>query len=312
MTEIVRFEESRIPDVHRLWARFYPARYHVDEDLLRTHTVGCPVFDWGVSSLAYRDGEPVAMALFKKAAAPSLYNGDQDLAHLSSLAFTDVDAAIDLLAPAKQMLRDRGVRHVAFGADSLHFFPGCPVDAPLLRSFLMVEGFDFGDEYVDLERDLSDYRNPFPIPEGVEIRPTVATDRDALQTFLEREFPGRWRYDVLGAFDREGPRTVVAAFEEGEVCGFALIQQEGCRVPIGGAVWRSDLGSNWGALGPIGVSTSERGRGLGNAVLGEGLAELSRRGARKTIIDWTTLVRFYGGHGFQVTRTYQAARLPLS
>jgi predicted acetyltransferase len=54
-----------------------------------------------------------------------------------------------------------------------------------------------------------------------------------------------------------------------------------------------------------------RGQGLGDALLAHSLADLSRKGTRQTIIDWTTLTEFYGKHGFAVTRSYRAYRLAL-
>jgi len=71
------------------------------------------------------------------------------------------------------------------------------------------------------------------------------------------------------------------------------------------------LGENWGSLGPIGVSAGLRGRGSGHALLGQALSHLRDLGARRTIIDWTGLVDFYGRHGFEVTRRYQYLSLAL-
>ncbi len=107
------------------------------------------------------------------------------------------------------------------------------------------------------------------------------------------------------------PSTVFGLFHGSRVDGFALIQGDGCLDPIGGAVWRVDLGSNWGSLGPIGVSKDLRGRGSGHALLGKALEHLRNQGRRRCIIDWTGLVSFYGAHGFEVTRTYQYMSLNL-
>jgi hypothetical protein len=41
------------------------------------------------------------------------------------------------------------------------------------------------------------------------------------------------------------------------------------------------------------------------------LEHLRDHGARRTIIDWTGLVDFYGKHGFEVTRTYNYMTLDL-
>ncbi len=315
-----------------LWCRFMPARYAVDADLLRSHTVESPLFDWGASAIELEDGLPVGFVVVKKSANPLLFKGpDPDAAHVNSMAFDRPEIAIDLLAYAKATLRNRGVCRLVFGQDSRHFFPGCPVDCPQLNSFLMVEGFDISPtEQHDVERDLDGFEpddaSMAPLgglnavrrqlagePHGLD--PHVAWVGPAhlrlLAEFLEREFPGRWHHDVLDKIGTEGHGKVLGLFEQGACQGFALTQQADDRLPIGGAVWRRDLGPHWGSLGPIGVSKSVRGRGLGKALLGAGLLGLSQRGARRTIIDWTTLVDFYGLFGFEVSRTYRSMALRL-
>jgi GNAT superfamily N-acetyltransferase len=295
-----------------LWNRFAPGRYHIDAQLLRQKTVECPVFDWGASIIEEADGEILAFTVVKKSAA-QLYNGpDKDTAHLNMIAYCDPHYGVDLLAEAKQTLRNRGVSRLVFGQDSAHFFPGCPLDFHGLKDFLMIEGFAEGGEAVDLERDLSDYRNPYSLPDDAEYRPMEKKDLGRLIAFLDREFPGRWKYDTLAKVDAEGPDCVFALFRDDRVDGFALIQDWQDTMPIGGAVWRKDLGEQWGSLGPIGVSKDLRGKGYGHALLGEALCHLRDRGARRSIIDWTGLVQFYGRHGFVPTRTYKSMFLSLS
>lgn len=315
-----------------LWCRFMPPRYAVDAALLRSHTVESPLFDWGASAIELEDGRPVGFVVVKKSANPVLFKGpDPDAAHVNSMAFDRPEIAVDLLAYAKGTLRNRGVCRLVFGQDSRHFFPGCPADCPQLSSFLMVEGFECSPvEQFDVERDLRGFEpdeasmTPLGGLDAVRRQLQEGGDGDAprvawvgqanlrlIADFLEREFPGRWHHDVLDKIGTEGHGKVLGLFEEGVCHGFALTQQANDRLPIGGAVWCNDLGPDWGSLGPIGVSKAVRGRGLGKALLGAGLWGLSLRGAKRTIIDWTTLVDFYGAYGFEVSRTYRSLSLRL-
>ena len=130
--------------------------------------------------------------------------------------------------------------------------------------------------------------------------------------FFEREFPGRWKYDILTKIEKEGTYNgIVILLHKGGVHGFASLQDVNSKYPIAGAVWRNSLGPNWGTLGPIGVSQKVRGHGWGGAMLSAGLLELQRRGTKRCLIDWTTLDEFYGKHGFEKTRIYQAGRLQI-
>ncbi|AIE83466.1 GNAT family N-acetyltransferase [Fimbriimonas ginsengisoli] len=293
------------------WNSFYPERYRIDADLLQLKTVQCPVFDWGASYVEQADGETLGFVIVKKSAG-LLYPGlDRDQANLSAIGYCDANFGVDLLADLKRLLRNRGCTRLVFGQDSDHFFPGCPEDFPSLINFLTVEGFAPTGVSNDLERDLADYENPYATPEGDELRLMEAKDIPALEEFFEREFPHRWRYDVMRKIEADGPGCVFGLFHGDRVDGFALIQQSGHKCPIGGAVWHNDLGENWGSLGPIGVSAALRGKGSGHALLGNSLTHLKNAGVRRCIIDWTGLVEFYGRHGFEVTRRYRSMVLDL-
>ena len=188
-----------------------------------------------------------------------------------------------------------------------------------MGGFLRKHGFVAGGLAFDLERDLSSGEQrvgsgePFSPPAAPQssFRTLADADVPALDNFLARSFPGRWRFDVMRKVKAEGARTVFGLFVNGRCEGFALLQGEGCALPIGGATWRNDLGQSWGSLGPIGIAESIRGGGLGAHLLHQALVELRARGARRTIIDWTGLLDFYGAEGFEVTRAYRSYRWEL-
>jgi GNAT superfamily N-acetyltransferase len=278
-------------------------KYRIEPDLVIQNLLGHQLLNAPVSF--WDDQSFVAI----KNSAASLYQGpDPKTAHLSLFAGPQASA---LLRHSIDSLRDQGYDSLVVGMDSGHFLPGAPVEIPWIEPWLTGEGFVAGGEAVDLERDMRNYAFEVPPLPG-ERRTLGKDDLPKLERFLQREFPGRWRYDVMRKVDVEGPQTVFGLFIEGEGEGFALLQGEGCRLPIGGAVWKTDLGPSWGSLGPIGVSKALRGQGQGYALLGAALLELKRRGAHRSIIDWTGLVSFYGAHGFKVNRTYRSYRLDLS
>jgi GNAT superfamily N-acetyltransferase len=293
------------------WNSFFPSRYRIDAELLRLKTVECPAFDWGASAIEVADGEILGFVVVKKSSSV-LYSGpDKDTVHLGALAYREPQFGVDMMSDVKRLLRNRGAQKLAFGADSGHLFPGCPMDCATMQGFLMVEGFEPTGEVVDLERDLRDYQSPAPRPRDAEFQNLEEGDIPSLERFLEREFPGRWHYDVMTQVGEQGPGTIFGLKIRGQVEGFALLQGPDQKRPIGGAVWRNDLGEHWGSLGPIGVSKAVRGRKLGGALLGAALEELRDRGTRRSIIDWTTLVEFYGKHGFEPTRRYRSLSLRL-
>ena len=309
----IDFRNIDFDALERAWNRFHPSKYAVDASILRYNTVESPVFDWGASCAQVNDDGEIAAFVIIKQPANRLYVGpDKDVFHLSAIGFCDPQTAVDLFASARDMLANRGASRIVFGMDSRHFFPGCPIDVPAITNYLTIEGFSAGGEAVDLERDLVDYVNPFPIPSEFQFRIASDVDIPAVDDFLRREFPGRWRYDSAQRIAAEGRPTVAYGMFDGTICeGFAILQDWTCKHPVAGGVWRADLGDHWGTLGPIGVAKHLRGNGAGNALLGKALEYQRDQGVRKCIIDWTGLVKFYGGHGFKVNRTYRSMSLRL-
>ena len=61
----------------------------------------------------------------------------------------------------------------------------------------------------------------------------------------------------------------------------------------------------WGQLGPIGVSQGCRGAGYGAACWTRACAACAMPGVDGCVIDWTSLLDFYGKFGFQPYRQYE-------
>lgn len=307
----IGFDNANFAELAALWNRFFPAKYGVGPDLIRQNSVESPVFDWG-ASVIYKLGEAVlGFVVMKRSGTPTLYRGyDPDQWHLSALAFSEPEVGVDMLAYAKSVICDRGATKLVFGQDSSHFFPGCPMDCPNLRDFLMVEGFtEHQGNCFDLEHDMADY-TPKPgclerLTGNVCVRPVAQSEKGQLEQFLLKEFPGRWHHDVMFKISAEERTDMVYGLFEGSTLqGFAFTQDWTHRRPVNGCVWNADLGPNWGGLGPIGMAADMRGRGLGDTLLAGALVGLKEKGVRRMIIDWTGLDRYYGGHGFQITRRY--------
>ena len=243
------FANADFGALEALWRRFFPAKYAVDADLIRWNSVDCPMFDWGASRIQERNGEVVGFVIVKKSPSPTYFRGQEpDQAHITAIAFDDPVAAVDMLAAVKRTLRNRGVFRLVFGADCRHFFPGCPEECGNLRDFLDVEGFEPTAPSFDLERDMRSYEVPAGMlgdRPGVELRRLSLEDIPALDSFLEREFPGRWHYDTAVKINTEERADfIIGLFVDGRLEGFAVTQDSTHRVPVAGAVWREALGKN--------------------------------------------------------------------
>lgn len=311
------FQEADFDALAGLWNDCYPEAYRITPEVLRANTVDSPVFDWGASSLEYGINGKLAGFVLVKRAAASLYKGpNPDNAHLSAIICPEPGLGVDLMESVKRLLRNRGVYKLIYGQDSRHFFPGCPQDFQSMRDFLTVEGFEEAGEIFDVVRDISTYQPPEramdPLGRDSTVRRLTQEDVDKLDDFLRREFPGRWHYDAMSKLRAEGRADFIFGLFIGDsLQGFALTQDAGHKVPISGAVFQHDLGDNWAALGPIGVSKNVRGKGFGDALLSASLLELKAKGTKNCVIDWTVLTDWYGKHGFTTLRRYHSCALPL-
>ena len=285
-----------------LWEQTYQPRFWIDEGIwqqnLQNHSA--------VVATHLADG---AFSVVKRPVPE--YGGDSTRFHLAAIAFESVASGVAVAMAAEREAQELGAQTLAFGQDGDHIWPGVPEEHPHLTEVLEAAGFTLGGTVVDLQRNLADYHPRDSAANSPEFRPAMPCDETALFQYFMREFPGRWRVDVMEQF-RENPSRVMVWEIDGTIEGHALIQTSDTHHPIGGAIWRNDLGPNWGALGSIGIAAGRRGNGSGGRLLDASLMELRNRKVAECIIDWTGIGPFYEKYGFAVTRKYHSASLTLA
>ncbi|MVB10036.1 Acetyltransferase (GNAT) family protein [Caprobacter fermentans] len=307
------WSERNIPEIAALWNRNFPEAFHVTEFWLMKKTVqDGDLFVPGTLALRGEDGIIAAVATkISDGILPEYYR----TAWLSSLV-TDVDCRRRgfggfLYRRAEAELKKSGVRTVISGGEMHNFFSGIPEPEPETERFFQSLGFVLNDvRHYDLSSDVSriDFdRVGVPMNETSDFVTSPATELDfpEMRRFFDREFPGRWKFEVMRHLESGGDPGEILLLRRGrEVCGF-------CKVHVNhdgrNGEFNSQLGKSWGALGPIGISEAARGKGLGARLLRDALKHLQRGGAHNVNIDWTVLKDFYGQFGFQPWRTYLAA-----
>jgi GNAT superfamily N-acetyltransferase len=226
-----------------------------------------------------------------------------------------------LLDLAEGWCRDRGASSVRLGSDNRHFFPGLPMDnlprSVAASTFFSKRGYVLDRIESDLIADLAVIDLPsspeaaFSTP-GYHFSLCSRELRPAVLAFLSRAFPGRWYREISEAFAvGMADEDLALALRDGAPVGFARLCTGASAYISPGLFWRSLLGASPGALGPIGVDPSCRGQGVGIGLLRGSLAALKGRGIRNTVIDWTSLVEFYGKLGFAPWKQYACMGKPL-
>ena len=157
----------------------------------------------------------------------------------------------------------------------------------------------------DLARDLRDYQPRANYSSlDATVRSARTDDHDAIMEFFMHDFPGRWRYEYEES-RRDGGRIsdYMLIITEDGVDGCARLTFEDSERPIE-RFYPHLLPHPWGQLGSIGVSKRVRGKGLGGMLLDLSLCRMRDEGIRGCVIDWTSLVDFYGKYGFTPFRKY--------
>jgi len=146
----------------------------------------------------------------------------------------------------------------------------------------------------------------------VAIYPAKEEEVPEVLAFEDREFPG-WApgFRYMTELEEFANLLVARDLGTGGVVGTLLLFPPACRWLGANIVWKELLGADLGGLGAVGVAASERGRGIGIALVARASEVLRERGTGNCHIDWTGLLDFYGKLGYLPWRQYYMSVRPL-
>lgn len=264
--------------------------------------------------LALLDGRPAGVVLASAGLAGGMFPGRGWVDVLAvTPQYQRSGIGSELLAWAEHWLAGQGARAARLGGSLNPFAPGLPVELNT-QDFFRLRGYDVDAQHFewDVARTLNDYQpvNPGPL-HGADIQPLRPGEENALIEFMQREFPGRWQYEVEN-FLRIGGRAsdfMVLRTEIG-VDGFCWMTFADSARPLD-RFYMHALPKPWGQLGPLGVGKGCRGKGLGGAVIDAAVRHLQSLGVAGSLIDWTDLLGLYAKFGYQPHRQYRSLFKPL-
>jgi GNAT superfamily N-acetyltransferase len=216
-----------------------------------------------------------------------------------------------LLAAAERWLLEHGRTQIEIGGGLRPFAPGVPQELGATAFFVRHGYTDLdlaGEPQVayDLAADLSAYRPPASLRQvPAAARPAQHGQETLLLDFLRAEFPGRWHYEAEVFLRHDAGRIgdYMLLWTDAGVEGACVLTFPDSVRPIE-RYYPYRLPKPWAQLGSIGISARLRGQGYGSHLLDAGLRRLHDNGINGCVIDWTNLLHFYGGFGFQPLRTY--------
>ncbi|HHU81180.1 MAG TPA: GNAT family N-acetyltransferase [Acholeplasmataceae bacterium] len=213
-----------------------------------------------------------------------------------------------LLNKAESEIKRLGKRTIQIGRDCENFFPGVPFDMKGSYKWFINRGYDAIGETNDLIRSVTNNLTLIPTKDiDYEVRFATRSDRDKIIKFMEKNFPGRWQYEVTDYFDAGGTgREYLIAIDNDNVIGFTRVNDQSTLDELinYNLTWRNRF-SALGGIGPLGVDADYRKQNLGFHMVATAVNSLIERKVSDIIIDWTSLVDFYRKFGFEVWKSYK-------
>jgi mycothiol synthase len=213
-----------------------------------------------------------------------------------SIAADDAPTADDLLAAVEKRARARGFDHVACTA--------VPEDTTLWQ---LLERHEFARErdVLRLWRRLDTDLTAPSWPDGITVRTYTDADGERVHELLGAIYAG-WDPDYVER-DHDDWLAFMTAHDDFDPTLWFLCERNGELVACA-LHWRPNDGDGW--VKDIVVRESERGRGLGTALLRHAFREYSTRGASRVGLkvdanNPTGALRLYESVGFSVDRTYR-------
>lgn len=300
--------------------------YSVTPSMIKEKIFISKYFFTNGSFIASLDNQPVGFLLSKLCS--NSVKEYKNTAHISLFAvksdFKQKGIGKLLYKKFEEQAFNQSVLKIIIGQDLDNIYSGTPdfsspkIDSEFSRNqnksvnffenlgFIVSKGKNF-----DLSNDLSNYQfntKNLHICTSDDYSTILAkkTDIPQLKSFMQKEFSGRWEYEVTRTFETTELNHIVLLKENEKINGFCRI-----RYDFDTNFNEFFIGTCCGALGPIGIAKSARGLGLGNRLLLDSLKMLQNLGAKNTNIDWTDLLRFYSQFGFKPWRSFFSAEKTL-
>jgi GNAT superfamily N-acetyltransferase len=213
----------------------------------------------------------------------------------------------ELLTWAEAWLKEKRCTRIRIGGNLRPFLPGLPYVMRGNAAFFDKRGYRSPArqpyEY-DIARSLKDYQSIYPKLAHADLAPMRSGEEQLLLDFLQREYPGRWEFEAR-EFIKNGGRSsdFLLLHVHGEVHGFCRLTLPDSERPIE-RFYPQRLPRPWGQFGPLGLSRSVRGQGLGGYLIDAAALHMQSLGVNGCVIDWTSLVDLYGKFGFEVYNQY--------
>lgn len=203
-----------------------------------------------------------------------------------------------------------GIHDVQLGGLTPRFWCGVPGNLPQAHDFFRSLGWTFETTVYDLTQPLRQYTSPPAVyqrikNEQITLEPATAQEIDDILAFEGREFPNWLAHYERCAELGDYQDLLVARETSGQIVGTLIMYTSRSHPARPDLIWQELVGADAGAMGAVGVAASERGRGIGIALVARASDILKMRGVGFCQIDWVELTDFYAKLGYTKWRSYK-------
>lgn len=311
--KIESWDRNYLDDLVQLWNKELGAAFPMRHELFKQNSFNDINICWEGSKIVLDDGGSIIGFISVKRyqdildiKMPNKTGWIQAIVVDSN--FQQQGIGSNLLQQAETVLQEKGMEKILLGRDTYHYFPGVPHVCENAAKWFHSKGYEKQTTDHDL---LNSYESGevviSPFFDEVECKVLAENESDALLHFLHRCFPGRWEYEAVKYFESGGTgREFIVMKNQSEIIGFCRINDSKSPFIAQNVYWEPLFWGELGGIGPLGIDTAERGKGLGLAIIEKGIAELQNRGSSHIVIDWTGLVDFYRKLGYNVWKSYDS------
>ncbi|MFU0783130.1 MAG: GNAT family N-acetyltransferase [Thermoanaerobacterium thermosaccharolyticum] len=288
-----------IDGIIKLWEYNFDEKYHIDRNRFIKNVFDDVDFYNDGSFILKIDNKVVGLIIVKL--------NNRNIEEYKNCAWLNIllvdkkfryhSYGMSLYKLSEKKLINLGIKKILLGGDVNNFFSGIPEPTYEVERFFKDLGFQLNEQHFDLMADVSklDFSKlnvEINMDSSYIVKEFRLNDINALNKFFDKNFPGRWKYEINNYIENSRDfRNLILMWCGRSVIGF-------CKINV-------DATGN-GSLGPIGIDIDYRGKKLGNKLLLESLNLLKMRGTRNVIIDWTILKEFYGQFGFRPYKFYRS------
>jgi GNAT superfamily N-acetyltransferase len=303
MPSFIPFTSTHYTDAIRIWNAASHSDYPINERFLSYNCI--PATGETIEGrVAIHNNEPVGFVLVCAVQGGGLGWVSLIAVHPSAQR---QGIGSELVHWAEAWLKERDCRRIRIGGNLRPFLPGLPYamreNAIFFEKLSYQPSHDQPYEY-DIARSLKNYQPIYSKPADVELSPMQCGEEHLLLDFLHREYPGRWEFEAR-EFIKNGGRAsdFLLLRANSDVQGFCRLTLADSERPIE-RFYPQRLPPPWGQYGPLGLSKSVRGQGLGGYLIDAAAVHMQSLGVDGCVIDWTSLVELYGKFGFKVYNQY--------